>query len=105
MWSAFAFLIGSWQGNGSGQPGNSQVERSYQIILNGNFLEVKNKSTYPPQSRNPQEEIHEDLGLFSYDKARKTYVLRQFQVEGFVNGYSRDLFAAYPQMEATGDGH
>ncbi len=29
----------------------------------------------------------EDWGLFSYDRSRKQFVLRQFHVEGFVNQY------------------
>jgi hypothetical protein len=93
MWTSLNFLVGSWQGTGTGQPGNSQVERSYQFILNGKFLEERNKSTYPPQNQNPQGEIHEDLGLFSYDKARKTFVYRQFHLEGFVNQYVMDYLA------------
>jgi hypothetical protein len=90
MWSGLDFLIGTWHGTGSGQPGTSQVERQYQFVLNGNFIEVRNKSTYPPQEQNPKGEVHEDLGLISYDKGRKTFVFRQFHVEGFVNQYVLD---------------
>ena len=32
-------------------------------------------------------ETHEDLAMVSYDGARKTFVFRQFHVEGFVNQY------------------
>lgn len=90
MWSGLDFLIGTWQGTGSGQPGTSQVERHYQFVLNGQFIEVKNKSTYPPQEKNSKGEVHEDMGLISYDKGRKTFVFRQFHVEGFVNQYVLD---------------
>lgn len=93
MWTNFNFLVGSWQGTGSGQPGSSKVERTYQFILNGKFIEAKNKSTYPPQDQNPQGEVHEDVGLISYDKGRKTFVLRQFHIEGFVNQYVCDTLA------------
>ena len=31
--------------------------------------------------------MHEDRGFISYDKGRKTFVLRQFHIEGFVNQY------------------
>lgn len=93
MWTNLKFLIGSWQGNGSGQAGTSNVERSYQLILNGKFLQVRNKSTYPPQSQNPQGEVHQDLGLISYDESRKTYIFRQFHIEGFVNQYVMDYLA------------
>jgi len=30
------------------------------------------------------------LGLFSYDRSRKQFVLRQFHVEGFINQYALD---------------
>jgi hypothetical protein len=93
MWTNLKFLIGLWRGNGSGQAGTSNVERSYQLILNGKFLQVRNKSTYAPQSQNPQGEVHEDLGLISYDETRKIYVFRQFHIEGFVNQYVMDYLA------------
>ena len=93
MWTNLKFLIGSWRGIGSGQAGSSNVARSYQLILNEKFLEVRNKSTYPPQSQNPQGEVHEDLGLISYHEARKAFVFRQFHIEGFVNQYVMDYLA------------
>jgi hypothetical protein len=86
-WEPLKFLIGSWEGTGKGQPGSSKVERDYQLVLGGKFLQVKNKSVYPPQKENPKGEVHEDWGLFSYDRDRKQFVLRQFHVEGFVNQY------------------
>ena len=51
---------------------------------------------YPQQEKNPKGEVHEDLGLFSYDGKRKKFVLRQFHVEGFVN--------EYVEQEITADG-
>ena len=42
------------------------------------------------QEKNPKGEIHEDEGWFSYDRARKRLVLRQFHVEGFMNQYVED---------------
>jgi hypothetical protein len=93
MWTNLNFLVGSWQGTGLGKSGNSQVERSYRFVLNGKFLEVRSKSTYPPQDRNPQGEIHEEVGLISYDTLRKTFIFRQFHVEGFVNQYVLDYLA------------
>ena len=90
MWTSFNFFVGAWHGIGSGKPGASQVERSYQFVLNGKFLEVRNKSTYPPQNQNPQGEVHEDMGLIGYDTLRKTFIFRQFHVEGFVNQFALD---------------
>ena len=55
------------------------------------FLEA----VFEPQGKNPKGEIHEDIGIFSFDKWRKVFVLRSFYVEGFVNEY---VFA--PSSEA-----
>ena len=87
VWDPLKFLVGSWEGTGKGQPGSSKVEREYQLVLGDKFLQVKNKSVYPPQKENPKGEVHEDWGLFSYDRDRKQFVLRQFHIEGFVNQY------------------
>ncbi len=87
MWTTLNFLVGNWRGTGFGQPGSGQYERTYEFILNQKFLHVRSKSTYPPQKQNPNGEVHEDWGFFSYDKGRKTFVYRQFHVEGFVNQY------------------
>jgi hypothetical protein len=85
--AALAKLEGEWHGTGEGEPGTSTVERSYRWVLGGRFLEVRNRSTYAPQPKNPKGEQHEDTGFVSYDKARKKLVFRQFHVEGFVNHY------------------
>jgi hypothetical protein len=90
VWEPLRFFVGSWEGSGKGQPGSSTIGRDYQFVLNGKFLQVKNKSTYSPQQANPKGEVHEDWGLFSYDRNRKLFVLRQFHLEGFVNQYVLD---------------
>jgi IstB-like ATP binding protein len=63
------------------------LEREYTEMFGSRFIHVRNRSTYAPQEKNPKGEVHEDLGVFSYDGARKRIVLRQFHVEGFVNQY------------------
>ena len=88
-----AGFIGRWAGTSEGQPGNGTVERDYERVLGSRFIRVRNRSTYPPQEKNPKGEKHEDEGLFSFDRARKRIVLRQFHVEGFVNTYVQDLDA------------
>ena len=87
-WQLLNFLEGSWKGRGGGEPGIGDYDRTYHFILNGKFLEVRNKSTYPPSADYPKGEIHEDIGYISFDKPRKCFVLRQFHVEGFVNQYA-----------------
>jgi hypothetical protein len=83
-------LEGRWRGEGNGQPGKSTVERSYEFVLGGKYLNARNSSVYAPQPKNPKGEHHEDWGMFSYDAGRKKLVLRQFHIEGFVNQYVLD---------------
>lgn len=94
VWRPLNFFVGSWEGTGKGQPGNSTIEREYQYVLNRKFLQARNKSVYPPQKANPKGEVHEDWGLFSYDRNRGLFVLRQFHVEGFVTHYASEREAS-----------
>jgi hypothetical protein len=89
-WKPLRALIGKWEGDVNGEPGSGTAEREYAFVLNNRFIHVQNKSTYPPQKKNPKGETHEDIGFFSYDKAAKKLILRQFHVEGFVNQFALD---------------
>ena len=84
------FLVGRWEGTSEGQPGKGTVHREYTRVLNSRFIRVHNRSEYAAQDKNPKGEVHEDEGWFSFDRARKRVVLRQFHVEGFVNQYVED---------------
>ena len=87
VWAQFRFFVGTWKGAGAGSPGAGMGEQTWAFILRGTFLQVRNKAVFDPQEKNPKGEVHEDMGIFSYDKAREKYVLRQFHVEGFFNQY------------------
>ena len=90
VWEPFKFFIGQWEGTVKGKYGTANIEQEYQFALRGVFLQVKNRSVFEPQEKNPKGEVHEDLGLFSYDQGREKFVFRQFHVEGFVNQYVLD---------------
>jgi len=94
IWEPFKYFIGEWEGRGEGKGGMSTGEQEFQFVLNGKFLQVKNKSVFEPQEKNPKGETHEDWGLFSFDENGKKYVFRQFHVEGFVNQYILDSLSA-----------
>jgi hypothetical protein len=81
-WEPLRFFVGSWTGIGNGQPGTSSVEREYSFALNDRFLEVRNKSTYLPQEKNPKGEVHEDRGFVSWDRARRRFVFRHSTSRG-----------------------
>ena len=86
-WEPFRYFLGQWRGTGSGNPGESQVEREYKFVLNEQFIQIINRSVYEPQEQNPEGEVHEDIGYLSYDRSRHRHVLREFHVEGYVNQY------------------
>jgi hypothetical protein len=86
-WAPIEFMVGEWTGESDGQPGKGTVKRSYRFVLGGKFLHEQNVSAYPPQPKNEKGEVHEHWSFFSYDRARRSLVLRQFHQEGFVNQY------------------
>ncbi|MHC4217056.1 MAG: hypothetical protein ACYSU7_01240 [Planctomycetota bacterium] len=90
-WQALRFLAGRWEGTGDGRWGRSTVEREYEFVLGGKFLFARNKSVYPPQEKNPDGEVHTDWSMISYDTQRKTFVLRQFHDEAFVNRFVLEI--------------
>ncbi len=84
----FNFLLGEWSGTGSGF-GNekSRIESSFQLVMDGKYIEVKNDSRFEPTDMKPEGEHHIDKGFISYDEIRKTIVFRQFNIEGYINQY------------------
>jgi hypothetical protein len=48
-----ARLVGEWSGTSDGQPGKGQVERQYERVFRSRFIQARNRSTYPPQEKNP----------------------------------------------------
>jgi len=89
-WIALRMFIGKWEGDVTGEPGAGKAKRSYVFTLHDRFIQISNTSVYPPQEKNPKGEKHEDIGFFSYDRAAKKFVLRQFHIEGFVNQFLQE---------------
>lgn len=87
-WAPVRFMAGDWDGESEGEPGKGTVRRSYRFVLNDKFLNEQNVSTYPPQPKNEKGEVHHHQAFFSYDRARRALVLRQFHQEGFVNQFA-----------------
>jgi hypothetical protein len=98
-----ARLLGEWSGTSEGQHGKGQAERQYERVLGAKFIQVRNRSTYPMQEKNPKGEVHEDTGFFSFDSARKRIVFRQFHVEGFVAQYALDPSSTVDRVVFTSE--
>jgi hypothetical protein len=88
VWQPLRQFLGTWEGNVNGEPGTGKAERTYRFTLRNQFIQITNRSVYPPQEKNPKGEIHEDVGFISYDARVKKFILRQFHVEGFVNQFA-----------------
>lgn len=87
-WIPLRPLIGQWAGESQGEPGKGEATRTYAFTLNNRFIQETHKTVYPPQEKNTKGETHEQISFFSYDKAAKKFMLRQFHVEGFVCQYA-----------------
>ncbi len=84
----FENIIGVWEGAGTGF-GNSKskITASYAWLMNRQYIEVKHHSEFDPTEQNSEGEIHDDLGIISFDKGRGVIVFRQYHNEGFFNEY------------------
>jgi len=94
-WLPLDFLIGKWEGKGTGKWGESTIIREYGYLMGGTYIIGKNISNYEKQSQNPEGEIHDNWDIISYDKGRKKYVLRQFHAEDITNKYATDSSSVF----------
>ncbi|MBN2410586.1 hypothetical protein JXQ31_02765 [candidate division KSB1 bacterium] len=90
VWEPFDYFVGNWDGHETGRAGIGKGDRSYQFIMDGHFLFMKNISRFEPQEKNPDGETHEDWTIFSFDEARQKFIIRQFNIEGFINRFVLD---------------
>lgn len=82
------FLIGEWNGTGSGFGNESSTVKSFfKQVMNGKYIEFRNESWFEPTTNNPDGEHHIDQGFISFDKGRNLIVIRQFNIEGYINQY------------------
>lgn len=84
----FENLVGKWDGTGEGF-GNakSKISAEYTWLMNEQFIEMKHRSVFDPTLQNPEGEVHEDVGMISYDQAENKIIFRQYHTEGYMNEY------------------
>jgi hypothetical protein len=88
--SSLSFFLGRWEGTVEGQPGTGSATREYTSELRSKVIYARHRGVYPAQPANPKGEIHEDLGIYSFDAAARRVRFRQFHVEGFVIHYVQE---------------
>lgn len=94
-------FVGRWQGVGEGLGGRAAVEHRFELVLDDRFLEMRTRSQFGPGADGSPGEVHEDLGMFSYDTDQERLVWRQFLSEGYVNTYLLESSANGRQIWAT----
>ena len=83
-WVAHRLLPGTWEADIDGRLGQGTGRRQYEFIFNDQFLVGRHASIRLPQELSPEGDYHRELSVYSFDSERKTIVLRQFIVEGYV---------------------
>jgi hypothetical protein len=96
QWANLQRLLGRWEGTASGEPGTGSQVRRYEAVLRGTFIMGTDKTRWQPSEGQPDGETHEDICLFSHDRAAGQAVMRSFYVEGFA--------CEYRCVEASADG-
>lgn len=90
------WMEGDWRGIGEGDPGTSGSERHVDSYLGNKYIRATGLSVYPKQEKNPKGEVHSQLNLWSFDRARGAIVMREFDTLGFVCTYVLDKAASAP---------
>jgi hypothetical protein len=83
-WGPLKLLVGTWQGEIEGKLGAGTGVRRYELIMSDRYLLSRHLSIRLPQEKSPEGDQHEELGVFSFDRERKTLVYREFMQEGVV---------------------
>ena len=74
-WGRVRFLLGTWAGEASGDSGKATVKRTYTLAPDGQF--INEQSTMRFEATNGRKpEIRHQTGSITYDKDRKTFMLR-----------------------------
>ncbi len=86
-WDKWNWLIGNWQGEGSGQPGEGGGFFSFDFRLDNKILERKSHSEYPATDKKPLI-IHDDLMIVYQDYSGNPSKAIYFDNEGHIINYT-----------------
>lgn len=74
--------------------GVGTATRSYEWILDRNFVHIRNHSETPSADTAEAPNVHMDWGFLSYDQIRKKVIFREFHNEAYVNQYVLDSISS-----------
>jgi hypothetical protein len=84
-WQALRPLAGTWKGEGEGFGAISDVTHEWEFVIQDKFLRLRTRSVQRGESG--PGDVHEDIGIMSWDTGAERFVFRQFLSEGFVNTF------------------
>jgi hypothetical protein len=87
-WTRVTFLVGEWQGLGTGAPGEGEGGTTFAFNLDKKILVRKNWAKYPPRSGEKAGVSHEDLMIIYPSGDRAKLLAIYFDNEGHVIQYS-----------------
>lgn len=86
-WSGLDFLVGNWEGEGSGKPGEGSGYFSFKFDLDNNVL-VRNSHSEYPAAKDKAKTVHDDLMIIYSDNSGSPAKAIYFDNEGHVINYS-----------------
>lgn len=86
-WEKWNWLIGQWQGEGSGQPGQGGGIFNFYYDLDKNIVTRKSHSEYPATPNKPKI-VHDDLMIVYLDMAGNPSKAIYFDNEGHTINYT-----------------
>ncbi len=88
-WQAWQFLLGDWEGEGTGEPGEGIGNFSFATDLQGTVLVRRNHSDFPAARGRPATS-HDDL-MILYQEAGRPTRASYFDNEGHVIQYAAEF--------------
>lgn len=85
-WDKWSWLIGKWEGEGSGQPGQGGGVFSFSFDLNEKIIVRKSHSEYPAANNKPSI-VHDDLMIVYFGITSNPSKAIYFDNEGHVINY------------------
>lgn len=102
-WGALQFLVGTWSGEGGGQPGQGKGSFRFETELQGRILVRRSFAEYPAAGGKPAFR-HDDLTIVHRDAESKSYKAVYYDNDGHVIFYSVRVVGDGVVMESDGGG-
>jgi len=101
-WSAWRLVIGQWQGEGGGRPGQAVGSFSFAFDLQGNILVRRSRAEYPPEAGRAAF-VHEDLMIVYREPEPKRTRAAYFDNEGHTIHYTAEFSEDHMTLQFLSD--